>query len=424
MTTENDFLQWAVGDDANVLSQAAYAASPLVTTGVLPGVAASALANKTWRQPATMANIIAQFIIQQINQPVIDDGTTATILANFTAAILSASGNIATVNAAGNSNVTLDAAQYQAGIIELTGTLTGNIEVIFPSEYNGQWIVWNKTSAAYTIECIVSGGTGIYVAQGHTAILWGDGTNIYSARTDFSNVDTLAVSGTATGSTPTALDNSTKFATTAFAKTVGESYSAVSTVSTTGSLTTASLGKLTQVTTGATTQTFPAIATCPAGSVLSIEAQYAIGGTATTLAGNSAETIADGTGVTANTFALQAGAFAQFVSDGSKWNLVAFSANGGLGTSITSFQIITTTTTAVAGVQYIMTGSSPVALTLPASPTASQVVAVKDLTATYACTVNPNSSKIDGDSTTLTLSGKGTPLVFKYINSTIGWIAQ
>ena len=108
MTTENDFLQWAVGDDANVLSQAAYAASPLVTTGVLPGVAASALANKTWRQPATMANIIAQFIIQQINQPVIDDGTTATILANFTAAILSASGNIATVNAAGNSNVTLD----------------------------------------------------------------------------------------------------------------------------------------------------------------------------------------------------------------------------------------------------------------------------------------------------------------------------
>lgn len=102
MTTENDFLQFANGGGANVLSQAAYAALAAVANGYSSGLAASDQCNKTWRQSATMANIIAQLIIQETAQPVIDDGSTATILANLTSAINTLATAAATTVVAGS----------------------------------------------------------------------------------------------------------------------------------------------------------------------------------------------------------------------------------------------------------------------------------------------------------------------------------
>lgn len=88
MPLQNDFLKFAADPAANVLTQDAYASAGTTATGVATGTASSAAANKTWRQASIMAAMIAQFIVDKAVQPVIDDGTTTTIEANFIAAIL------------------------------------------------------------------------------------------------------------------------------------------------------------------------------------------------------------------------------------------------------------------------------------------------------------------------------------------------
>ncbi|CAB5279527.1 putative exported phage protein [Burkholderia multivorans] len=91
MATQNDFLPFATGPGANVVDQATYAALGALTTGFLSGTAQSAQVNKVCRQSSIMAAVIAQFIVAQTGQAAVDDGTTATLLANFTKAVNAAS---------------------------------------------------------------------------------------------------------------------------------------------------------------------------------------------------------------------------------------------------------------------------------------------------------------------------------------------
>lgn len=87
MSTENDFLAFASGPDANVLSQDAYASlSNIIQNGFQAGIAPSIQLNKVWRQSSIMAAVLAQFIVDETGQPAIDDGTTATLLANLKSA--------------------------------------------------------------------------------------------------------------------------------------------------------------------------------------------------------------------------------------------------------------------------------------------------------------------------------------------------
>ena len=79
----NDFLPWANSSSANVLSQAAYAALGNLQSGVVAGVASSQQANKTWRQSSIIASMVAQAIADATGQPSVDDGTIATLEANF-----------------------------------------------------------------------------------------------------------------------------------------------------------------------------------------------------------------------------------------------------------------------------------------------------------------------------------------------------
>jgi hypothetical protein len=87
----NDFLPFAYGGGANVLSQSAYAAlTTLLSGGYQSGVANSAQMNKTWRQSSIMAAVLAQFAADYSGSNSTDDGTTATLEANLVAAIRSA----------------------------------------------------------------------------------------------------------------------------------------------------------------------------------------------------------------------------------------------------------------------------------------------------------------------------------------------
>lgn len=79
----NDFLVFGGAGGANVITQAAYAALGTRTSGFSSGTANSAQCNKTWRQSSIMAAVLAQFISDRTGQDVLDDGTTATILANL-----------------------------------------------------------------------------------------------------------------------------------------------------------------------------------------------------------------------------------------------------------------------------------------------------------------------------------------------------
>lgn len=81
--TENDFLPFASGGAANVVSQATYAALTALTDGFQSGIANSDEFNKVWRQSSIIAAVVAQAIVDITGQAAIDDGTTATLLANF-----------------------------------------------------------------------------------------------------------------------------------------------------------------------------------------------------------------------------------------------------------------------------------------------------------------------------------------------------
>lgn len=100
-----------------------------------------------------------------------------------------------------SANVTLTPLQYGKPIIVITGTLTANLNLIFPTIVN-EWTVINNTTGPYTITCKTAAGTGLVVNT--AALIVGDGTNIQSAITDAAALfgETVA---TATGGTADAI---------------------------------------------------------------------------------------------------------------------------------------------------------------------------------------------------------------------------
>jgi hypothetical protein len=94
-----------------------------------------------------------------------------------------------------SSDVTMTAAQARARHINLTGTLTGNRNLIVPN--NGEWIVYNNTSGAFSVTVKTSAGTGDTVTQGSNRAFYADGTNVVATTAGTGNTafGTIAVSG-------------------------------------------------------------------------------------------------------------------------------------------------------------------------------------------------------------------------------------
>lgn len=155
MSTQ-DFLSFAGGAGANVVTQAQYAALAAVNTGYQSGIASSAQLNKTWRQSSIIASVVAQFIVAQSGNDAVDDGTTATLLANLTLGLQNMIGNIntsvTTINTVGG-DTTLTAAQASTQFIVVQGVLTSNVNIIFPSTIYNDWIVFNATTGNFTVTC-------------------------------------------------------------------------------------------------------------------------------------------------------------------------------------------------------------------------------------------------------------------------------
>jgi hypothetical protein len=99
-----------------------------------------------------------------------------------------------TINSA---DVTLTAAQARCRFITLTGTLTGDRNLIVPNR--GEWVVINNTAGAYAVTVKTASGTGETVAQSSNKQFYADGTNVVATTIgsagSTNSFTTIAVSG-------------------------------------------------------------------------------------------------------------------------------------------------------------------------------------------------------------------------------------
>lgn len=92
----NDFKPFATGSGANVLSQADYEALSALASGFLSGKASSAQVNKALRQGTFVTSCLAQFVSNELNMNILDNGDANGFLANLISAINSRSGAVLT----------------------------------------------------------------------------------------------------------------------------------------------------------------------------------------------------------------------------------------------------------------------------------------------------------------------------------------
>lgn len=90
---ENDFIYFATQGTPNVVPQATYAASSYVGSGQGSGILASPVYNKEIRQGTAGAAMLAQLIVNQLNEAVLDNGNLTTLVGQLTAAIQQAAGS-------------------------------------------------------------------------------------------------------------------------------------------------------------------------------------------------------------------------------------------------------------------------------------------------------------------------------------------
>ena len=101
-----------------------------------------------------------------------------------------------------NANVALTPAQYGKPIITLSGTLTGNVNLIFPNIAD-QWLVVNNCTGAYTVTCKTAAGTGVTIPEGTVGGIYGDSTNVYTVSSSASGATAVtSLTGDVTASGP------------------------------------------------------------------------------------------------------------------------------------------------------------------------------------------------------------------------------
>lgn len=89
--------------------------------------------------------------------------------------------------------------QARNAIIELTGVLTGNINVIVPT-VTKQTLFYNNTTGSFSLTVKTAAGTGIVVAQGSKRWLYCDGTNVVDALSSYiTGLPTATITDTTAG---------------------------------------------------------------------------------------------------------------------------------------------------------------------------------------------------------------------------------
>ncbi len=100
---------------------------------------------------------------------------------------------------AGSSDVTLttanasDTAESSNKVIELTGTLTGNITVFIPAKENN-YVFFNNTAGSHTVTVAATGHTanGVAITQGGHAKVYCDGSSDFNVVNVFGSMGTIS----------------------------------------------------------------------------------------------------------------------------------------------------------------------------------------------------------------------------------------
>jgi len=131
-----DYLPVATQPGSTVDTQAAFIGSGYQTQGFQNGVASPSQINKILRQVSIMVAAIANFISQQLNISVLDDGNLANLITNLTNAIRQASSKILVVPYAPAPQ--FDASQSS----KFETTLTGDMAPTLINTSPGQRLVF------------------------------------------------------------------------------------------------------------------------------------------------------------------------------------------------------------------------------------------------------------------------------------------
>lgn len=191
------------------------------------------------------------------------DNTTKLATTAFVQATL---GGFLSKSIAGTGSVTLTAVEAGNGIIELTGALTGNRDVIVPSSPTRPWIIRNATTGAFSVTVKTAAGTGVVVAQGQNADVFCDGTNVLMGESWAAPLASPALTGNPTAPTAAKFNNGTSIATTAFVRAVGVELSDQVVIETNSTLLASHAGKRVSINGAGVTVTLPAANSLLGGS--------------------------------------------------------------------------------------------------------------------------------------------------------------
>ena len=89
----------------------------------------------------------------------------------------------------------LSLAQYTPPNIELSGTLSANVNIQVPATVGGTWSIYNGTTGAFSVTFGVTGGNSLTVPAGYRVLIISDGTNVAWAAGSIPNPATLGGTG-------------------------------------------------------------------------------------------------------------------------------------------------------------------------------------------------------------------------------------
>lgn len=117
-----------------------------------------------------------------------DSSTKLATTANVNTAV----NGVQTIAVGSGPAYSLTAAQAVAQIMIFTGALTSNIVVTIPAT-SKTFVADNRTTGAFTLTVIASGGTGISITQGKRQELVCDGTNVLLASSDLTGAGIASI---------------------------------------------------------------------------------------------------------------------------------------------------------------------------------------------------------------------------------------
>lgn len=211
MPLGTDFKPFATGGGANVESQPAYEADPLLATGNQPGIARSNFVNKALRQGTFPTAAISTFMTEELNELVIDDGNLANYEDQFKRAIKHYVNSFERPQLTANLSLFINASTGSDTLGNGTAgspyqTLQKARDVAATFDYAGQFHPIYNCTGAFTqgVRCV----GGLIGQAGTEGWVFTTGSSVHAIDSDcFTITNSAAVTITATG-TPVVLSTS------------------------------------------------------------------------------------------------------------------------------------------------------------------------------------------------------------------------